>query len=80
MGYSAERRPFISRRDCSFKQLNHNLLYLVERDLVVGAVIELGGLRGFVVGDLLGLLDGAAVLEVGGDAGGPEGVVADRFG
>lgn len=31
-------------------------------------------------GDLLGLLDGSAVFEVGGDAGGPEGVVADAGG
>ena len=33
-----------------------------------------------MVGDLLGVLDGAAAFEVGGDAGGPEGVVADVFG
>ncbi len=33
-----------------------------------------------MVGDLLGVLDGAAILEVGGDAGGSEGVVADFFG
>ena len=30
-----------------------------------------------MVGDLLGVLDGTAVFQVGGDAGGPEGVVAD---
>ncbi len=52
---------------------NHNLLDLVKRNLVAGAVIECGGFRGFVVGDLLGVLDGAAIFEVGGDGGGPEG-------
>jgi hypothetical protein len=33
-----------------------------------------------VVGDLLGVFDGAAVFQVSGDAGGPEGVVANVFG
>jgi len=33
-----------------------------------------------VVGNLLGVLDGAAVLELGSDAGGSKGVVADVFG
>ena len=47
---------------------------LVEVDLVAGAVVELGGFWGFVVGDLLGVLDGAAAFEVGSDAGRPEGV------
>ena len=33
-----------------------------------------------MVGDLLGVFDGAAVLQVGGDAGRPEGMVADVLG
>ena len=61
-------------------RLNCDPLDLVERDLVAGAVVELGGLGAGVVGDFLGLLERAAVLAVGGDAGGPEGVVADGVG
>jgi hypothetical protein len=48
---------------------NHNLLHLFKRNLIFGAVIEAVGSRRFVVGDLLGVLDGAAVIQVGGDAG-----------
>jgi hypothetical protein len=53
---------------------NHNPFHFVEGDLIVGAVVKLCGFWTFMIGDLLGLLDGAAVFEVGGDAGGPEGV------
>lgn len=38
------------------------------------AVVELGGAGGGVVGDGGGALQGAAVLEVGGDAGSAKGV------
>jgi hypothetical protein len=58
-------------------QSNPDLLDLVEVDLVAGAVIELGRLGRLAVGDGLGVLDGAAAFQVGGDAGGPEGVAAD---
>ncbi len=44
---------------------NPDLLDFVEVDLVGGAVVELGCFRGLVVGDLLGMLDGAAAFEVG---------------
>ena len=57
--------------------LDHDPLNFIEGDLIAGSVIELGRLRRLVSGDLLRLLDGAAVLQVGGDAGGPEGVAAD---
>ncbi len=50
---------------------NHNPLDFIERDLIAGAVIELGCSGALVVGNLMGVLDGAAVLEVSGDAGGP---------
>jgi hypothetical protein len=33
-----------------------------------------------MISDLLGVLDGAAVFQVGGDAGVPEGVVTDVLG
>jgi hypothetical protein len=58
-------------------RLDHDTLYFVERDLIAGAVIELRGLGRFVVGDGLGVFDGPAVLQVGGNAGRPERVVAD---
>lgn len=32
-----------------------------------------------MVGDLLGMLDGAAILQVGGDAGGPKRMAANGF-
>ncbi len=56
--------------------LNHNPFDFIERNPVIGAVIELGGFWRFMCGDLLGVLDGAAVFQVGGDAGGPEGMAA----
>ena len=54
--------------------LNHDPFDLIEADLVAGAVIELGGAGGLVGGDGLGVFDRAAVEQVGGDAGGAEGV------
>jgi hypothetical protein len=60
--------------------LDHDPLDFIERNLVAGAVVELSRLRGFVSGDLLGMLDGAAVLQIGSDAGGPEGMATDHFG
>jgi len=54
--------------------------YSGDRRMIAGAVVELGGLGAGVVGDGLCVLDGAAAFEVGGDAGGPEGVEADGFG
>ena len=59
---------------------NSNPLDLVERDLVAGAVVELGGAGGFVCRDHRGVFGGAAVLEVGGDAGGSESVAAGGVG
>jgi hypothetical protein len=58
-------------------QLKRQVSITIECDLIAGAVVELGDFRAFVVGDLLGLLDGAAVFQVGCDAGAPEGMVAN---
>jgi hypothetical protein len=57
--------------------LDRDLLDLVRRDLIRGAVVELGGARGFVRGDLLGVFERAAVFEVGGNAGRAEAVATD---
>lgn len=45
-------------------RLNRDVLDLVEGDLAGSAVVELGGLGRFVVGDLLGVLEGAVVLQI----------------
>jgi hypothetical protein len=57
---------------------NQDALDLVQANLVVAAVIELGRARRGMIGDHRGLLQRAAVLEVGRDAGGPEGVITVR--
>ena len=44
--------------------LNRNPLDFAEHDLVARAVVELGGLGRLVGGDLLGLFNRAAVLQV----------------
>src|SRR5438874_4850855 len=59
---------------------NRNPLHLVERELVVAAVVELGSSGRLVVGHLLGLFQRASVFEVVGDTGGPESVAADSRG
>ena len=60
----------------TFRRLNQNPLHFIERDLVAGAVVQLRRSWRFVGRDGLGILDGAAVLEVSGDARGPECVAA----
>jgi len=57
--------------------LNHDPLDLIEAELVAPAIIKLGGARRGVVRHRRGLLERAAVLEIGGDAGCPEAVVAE---
>jgi len=52
-------------------------LGLIKRDLIAGAVEKLDRLRRLIDSDLLGVLECAAALEMGGPACGPEGVVAD---
>ena len=66
----------LARRNRVRTVLNRDPLHFVQRDVIAGTVVELGCARGFVSGDGLGVLDGAAVFQVGGDAGGPEGVTA----
>src|SRR5580704_3937494 len=59
---------------------DRNPLDLVERNLVLSAVIKLGCPRRFVVSNLLRDFQLAAVLQIGRDAGRAEGVIADpRF-
>jgi hypothetical protein len=44
----------------------------MQRNLVLGPVIGFDGAWRLVCGDLLGVLERAAVLKIGGDAGGAE--------
>src|ERR1039458_6663422 len=57
-----------------------NPLNFIQRDLVARAVVELGGSWRLVGGDRLGVLDRTSVLQVRGDAGGPEGVATGGSG
>src|SRR5258708_15163248 len=60
--------------------LNRNALYLVERNLVLSAVIKLGCPRRFMVSDLLSHFQLAAVLQIRRDPGRAEGMIANpRF-
>ena len=59
---------------------NRNPLDLVERNLIAGAIIELGGARAFVRRHGLSILQSAAGFKIGGDAGGAEGMAADLDG
>src|SRR5258707_9689409 len=60
--------------------LDRDSLYLVERNLVLPTVIELGCPRRFMVGDLLRHFEFTAVLQIRRDAGRAEGMIANpRF-
>jgi hypothetical protein len=48
------------------RKLDRDLFDFVDRDAVAGAVVELGGPRAFVHGELLSLFERAAIFEVGG--------------
>jgi hypothetical protein len=57
--------------------LDRDSLYLVERNLILSAVIKHGRPRRFVVSDLLRHFQLAAVLQIRRDAGRAEGMIAD---
>ena len=58
--------------------LDRNPLHFIQCDLVTRAIVELGGARALMRGYELRVLQRAAVIEIGGDPGGPEGVAAHR--
>ena len=66
-GYRAQKR----------RPLDHNPLDLIEADLVAAAVIELRRSRRGMVRHRGGLFERAAILEIGGDPGRPEAMVAE---
>jgi hypothetical protein len=77
-GFTWSRRgPVLNDSPRSAALSNRNPLHLVERDLVAGAIVELGGARTFVRGHRLGVLQSAAGFTIGGDARGAEGMAAD---
>src|ERR1700751_1862843 len=57
--------------------LQHNPLHLIERDLVVTAILKLGRARALMRRHLLGVLEEAAVEQIDGDAGRAEAVAAN---
>jgi hypothetical protein len=59
------------------RPLNCDPLDLIERDLIAGAVVELGRARAFVCCHGLGILERAAGLEIGGNAGRAKHVTAE---
>ena len=56
---------------------NQDALDLIERDLILAAVVKPGGASTFVVGHLLGDFKFSAIAQVLGNAGGAEGVATD---
>ncbi len=61
----------------AFRLSNPHPLVFFERDLVVAAVVKLGGARRRVIGHLLRVLKRPAVGQVIGDAGSAKRVIAD---
>ena len=59
------------------QQFTEQSLDLIERDLVVAAIIELGRARALVRRHLLRVFEQTAVEQIDGDAGRPEAVTAD---
>jgi hypothetical protein len=64
-------------RSWNFATSNRNPFDLIERDLITGTVVQLGGARAFVRGHELGVFECAAGFEIGADPGRPKGVAAD---
>jgi hypothetical protein len=64
-------------RTARLHPLDRNPLHLVEGHLAAPAIVELGGAGRGVVCHHGGGLQRAAVFQIGGDAGRPEGVIAD---
>lgn len=55
---------------------NQNPFDLVQADRITAALIKLRCVGRCVVGHMGGLFQGSPVFQIGGDAGGPEGVAA----
>ena len=60
--------------------LDQNALDLIQTDGIVGALIQLGRAGRLVVRDLLRMLNGTTILQIGRNTGDPEGMAAGRGG
>src|SRR5215470_11950981 len=78
IGYPATLKTF--KVSCDELPPNIDLHHFIERDAVLAAIVELGGAGRGMRRHLAGLLERAAVLEVGRDARAAEGVVAHMRG
>jgi hypothetical protein len=56
---------------------NHNPFHLIQAHLIQAAIVKLGRARRRMVRHRRGLFERAAVLEISGDAGCPEAVIAE---
>jgi len=70
----ATKAVFACLHDCGS---DSDLLDLIERELIVGAIVELGGAWTLVCSHGLGVLQRTAVIQVCGDTGRAEGMVAN---
>jgi hypothetical protein len=61
----------------NLRSLDSNFFDLIERDLVVRAIVKFGGARTLVGGHGLGIFKRTAVVEIGGNAGGAKSMIAD---
>src|SRR5215469_639585 len=52
----------------------------VQRDLILGAIIELGGTGRLMRGDLLGVLQGATILQIRGNSSGAKSMTTSGVG
>ncbi len=58
------------------KKLDHDPLYLIQAHIIAAPIVELGGARRRMIGHVRRLFQRPAVLQVSGDAGGTERVIA----
>ena len=71
------KKDFSSQTLSMTPELQNDALDLVERDLIVAAIVELGRARALMRRHLLGVLEETAVEQIDGDAGRPKAVAAE---
>lgn len=81
-GEGREAQPVIladfQEKPSNFETLDQHALHFVQRHVIGPAIVELSGARRAMVRHRRGRLQGATVLQIGGDPGRAETVIADR--